>query len=768
MARQLLFLAVSATFGVSAHSFFSVRLLIVFLIFLCFIYYSSAGEGKTLILHVVIMGIFLGSATASEHRNISSYKGTESRFVITFTDQPKIDGNLLKGFIISEQGERLMLRYKVASEQEKEKLNQYLRIGLSCPAEGDLQVPDKHRNENSFDYQRYLLQQNTHWIFKASSISFSKCKKAGNSIVVSIRNLRMKGISYIKKHFPEESSGFVTALIFGDQTDIDEGDLTNYQRLGLVHLLAISGLHVSFLTGMLFYLGIRFGVTRERMMIAILIFLPIYMILSGASPSVMRSCLMAMVFFLLMLFKKRISAGATIGAVYMTLLFFQPLMLYNIGFQLSFAVTFSIIMSSKIFLQYPQKTLQLFIVSSICQLAALPILLFHFYEVSFLGVLLNVLYVPLYSIILLPFSLITLFIHLLLPVLGQPLISLLNFTFLLSNKVADAASNLPLASIPFGKPLFIMMLLLIVAVLGLFLTWEKSFSKCKIWCGIMILLLLFQYNLQKLYPFGEVQVIDVGQGDSILITLPFNRGNYLIDTGGQITFPMEMWEKKRKSYNTADDIIIPLLKSKGIHHLDKLILTHADADHIGSAKELIENFKVKEIVIGGWSEDDYRDKDFVSIARDKRVKVTVVQRGEHWKVGEAEFFVLVPHKKEENKNDSSIVLYTELGGLSWVFTGDMGEEGEKELMDTYPQLRADILKVGHHGSKTSSSKPFLEQLQPKAALISVGKENRYGHPHEQVIEALKEYNIYLFRTDEDGSIIYKYYKSEGTFRKTIP
>lgn len=159
---------------------------------------------------------------------------------------------------------------------------------------------------------------------------------------------------------------------------------------------------------------------------------------------------------------------------------------------------------------------------------------------------LNVLYVPLYSIISLPFSLITLFIHLLLPVLGQPLISLLNFTFLLSNRVADLASNLPLASIPFGKPLFIMMLLLVVAVLGLFLTWEKSFSKCKIWCGIMILLLLFQYNLQKLSPFGEVQVIDVGQGDSILITLPFNRGNYLIDTGGQITFPMEMWKKKAK------------------------------------------------------------------------------------------------------------------------------------------------------------------------------------------------------------------------------
>lgn len=158
---------------------------------------------------------------------------------------------------------------------------------------------------------------------------------------------------------------------------------------------------------------------------------------------------------------------------------FRPNMLYDIGFQLSFAVTFSIIMSSSIFLQYPKKSMQLFILSSICQLAALPILLFHFFEVSLLGVFLNVLYVPLYSIILLPFSLISLFIHLLLPSFGQPLISLLNFTFVLCNKAADAASELPLASIPFGKPPFLMMLLLVISLIGLCLTWEVSFEKVK-------------------------------------------------------------------------------------------------------------------------------------------------------------------------------------------------------------------------------------------------------------------------------------------------
>lgn len=768
MARHLLLLAFSATFGVSAHSFLNVRLLIIIFIFLCFLYFSVGLSVKALSIHLMIMGIFLGAASFSDHRNNTAYHGTESQFIITFTDQPNIDGNSLKGFVGSEKAERLMLRYKINTEQEKEKLGQLLRIGLSCPAEGNLRIPDKNRNENSFDYQRYLFRQGTHWIFNADSISFRDCQEVGNSIVISIRNLRLKGITYIREHFPEESSGFVAALIFGDQTYIDEDDLANYQRLGLVHLLAISGLHVSFLTGVLFYLGIRVGITRERMMVAILIFLPVYMILSGASPSVVRSCLMAMLFFLLLLFKKRISAGAAIGSVYMALLFFQPNMLYDIGFQLSFAVTFSIIMSSSIFLRYPKKTMQLFIISSICQMAALPILLFHFFEVSFLGVFLNVLYVPLYSIILLPFSLITLFIHLLLPSLGQLLITILNFTFILCNKVADAASELPLASIAFGKPPFIMMALLVISLLGLYLTWDESFEKSKIWCGILIVLLLLQYNLQRFSPFVEVQMIDVGQGDSILIILPFNRGNYLIDTGGQITFPIETWAKKRKKFNTADDIIIPLLKSKGIHQLDKLILTHPDADHMGSAGELIENFKVGEIVIGGWSEDHYRNLDFVSMARDKKMKMTVLKRGDHWVVDGAQFSVLSPYEKEDNKNDSSIVLHSEIGGLSWIFTGDMGEEGERELLSTFPQLQADILKVGHHGSKTSSSTLFLEQLQPKAALISVGKENRYGHPHGDVIGNLERNGIKVFRTDEDGSIIYKYYKRRGTFRKTLP
>ncbi|WP_285765407.1 DNA internalization-related competence protein ComEC/Rec2 [Peribacillus sp. SI8-4] len=772
MERFLLLLAVSATFGVAAHSFSGITLLFVITIFLCFLYHRLGLSVKALGLHLVMMVLFFGAASFSDYRNQTSYQGTESSFTITFTitftDQPSIDGHSLKGFIASEKGERFMLRYKIDSEQEKKKLDKLLRIGLSCPARGSLVTPDKQRNENGFDYQRYLKRKGAHWILKADYISFQECLEGGSSVVPSIRNLRMKGIAYIGENFPKESSGFVTALIFGDQAYIDEDDLTNYQRLGLVHLLAISGLHVSFLTGMLFYAGIRIGMTRERMITVLLIFLPVYMVLSGGSPSVIRSCLMAILFFFLLLFKHRVSAASTIGLVYLALLLFQPDMLYDIGFQLSFAVTFSILMSSGIFLRYPQKTLQLFIISFICQLSALPILLFHFYEASFLGVLLNVAYVPLYSTILLPFSLISLISHVFFPALGEHLITLLNFTFILCNKTADAASSLPLASIVFGKPHFFLIALLVASLLGLFLSWDESNNKSKWWGGMLTVLLLFQYNIQKLSPVGEVHIIDVGQGDSILIILPFNRGNYLIDTGGQITFPIEPWEEKRKKFNTADNIIIPLLKSKGIHHLDKLILTHADADHAGSAKELIEHFKVKEVIIGGGNEEQFREMDFVSVARNQKVQMKVTNRGDRWIAGGAAFFVLHPHGMEANKNDSSIVLYAKLGGLSWLFTGDLEENGEQELMTAFPRLQADVLKIGHHGSKTSSSASFLLQLQPKAALISAGKDNRYGHPHKSVLVNLETNRTRVFRTDEDGSIIYKYDKRKGTFHTTIP
>ncbi len=769
MTKHILFLAVSATLGVTANSFFQFKLLLFILLFFVFLYVRFNGNSKTLFVHFMTLMLFYAAAYSSDNWHETVYTGKEKSVQITFIEQPIVDGNLLKAEVRTEQKEKLQLQYKISTEEEKNNLEKNLPIGLTCLANGSLNEPESSRNENSFNYQQYLKQQNIHWILKAENIKWSHCMTTNSSVVTKLKNFRQQGIAYINENFPPTSSGFVTALLLGDQTYIDEVVLTNYQRLGIVHLLAISGLHVSFLTGMLFFVGIRLGVTRERMMVILLIFLPVYAILSGAAPSVLRACCMAMLFITLLLWKKRMSAIMTIGIVYLVFLFIQPNMLSNIGFQLSFAVTFAIMMSLLIFQKYTQKTLQLLIISVVCQLAALPILLYHFYEVSVLGILLNVLYVPLYSSVLLPFSILALLTHLVLPPIGNILIIGLDKTFQLCNGLATIFSSLPLASISFGKPMDIILFILIVVIIGLMIKWESTtLRESKMWLYTLLFTLLFQYHIQKFNPYGEIIFIDVGQGDAILIKLPLNQGNYLIDTGGNVIFPTEEWKKRRKVFNTGEDVIIPLLKSKGIHHIDKLIFTHADADHTGSAAEIIQNFKVKEVVIGKESEEFYREKESIQSALSKKIPISKVTKGNRWNVGDAAFYILHPYQKSEDANESSIIIFAEIGGLTWLFTGDANESVEREVIKSFPKLRVDILKAGHHGSKTSTSQFFLEQIQPKIAVISVGKDNRYGHPHQQVLEAMEKYGTSVLRTDLKGAVSYKYRKKSGTFRTELP
>lgn len=769
MAKHILLLAVSATFGVAANSSFQIKLFLFILLFFCFLFYRFNGNGNLLLLHLIILLLFFSVAYLSNRIHETVYSGDEKNFLVTFDKPPNIDGNLLKAVVNTDKNEALQLRYMISTEAEKNNLEKNLSIGLSCPINGSLTKPETNRNENSFNYQQYLYHQHIHWVLKADSISWSHCRINRSSIIDRLQNIRKQAILFIHQHFPSESSGFVTALLFGDQTYIDEETLTTYQRLGIVHLLAISGLHVSFLTGLIFYFGIRAGITRERMMVVILFFLPFYAILSGGSPSVVRACCMAMLYFLLLFLKKRVSAITSIGVVYLFLLLIQPNVVYNIGFQLSFGVTLAMMLSLKIVQAYSQKILQLLIISVVCQLAALLILLYHFYEVSILGVFLNILYVPLYSILFLPFSIVALFMYLFFPPLGEGILVLLDKAFRLCNELANIVSSLPYASICFGKPLDVVILLLMMVIFGLFMKWEStSFKKSKYWIYALVFILFFQYHAQKLNPFGEIIFIDVGQGDSILIKLPFNRGNYLIDTGGSIVFPTEEWKKRRKAFTTGEDIILPLLKSKGIHQLDKLILTHPDADHTGSALEILQHIKVKEMVIGSKNEEFFQGKGIIQGAIEGSIPISTVEKGESWQVDNAKFFILNPFRKEKEVNESSIVILAQIGGLTWLFTGDAGESTEKELINTYPTLRVDVLKAGHHGSKSSSSQLFLEAIEPKATVLSVGKDNRYGHPHQQILKSFQDLNIKIFRTDLDGAVTYRYRKEVGTFHTELP
>lgn len=238
-------------------------------------------------------------------------------------------------------------------------------------------------------------------------------------------------------------------------------------------------------------------------------------------------------------------------------------------------------------------------------------------------------------------------------------------------------------------------------------------------------------------------MIDVGQGDSILISLKKNKGNILIDTGGIMN----------SSYSLATGTLIPYFKSVGIKKIDYLILSHGDYDHSGEAINLINNFKVDKVI---FNSDSYNDleKSITSVLDKKNIKY---YKGlEEIDIDDIKLYFLNTDIYD-NENDNSSVLYTNIDGTKLLFMGDAGTIKEKDILKDYEILNIDILKVGHHGSNTSSSIEFINSINPKYSLISVGKNNRYGHPKEKVLETLSNSKIY--RTDINGAIQIKLNKN---------
>lgn len=223
--------------------------------------------------------------------------------------------------------------------------------------------------------------------------------------------IRQKGLKFLEDHVPKHSVGIVQALIFGDRELIDPDTLRDYQMLGIIHLLAISGLHVQTLLACLFWCLLRAGVTRETARILLLCFLPIYACLTGAAPSVLRACLMAGIYLVMTSLPKEMKqpSAVVLSATFLLLLAIHPLYLFDIGFQLSFAVTFFILLSTRILSKAKSSVMQLFLISFIAQLASLPVLLYHFHQFSLLSVPLNMIFVPLYTTVVMPLSLLFLF-----------------------------------------------------------------------------------------------------------------------------------------------------------------------------------------------------------------------------------------------------------------------------------------------------------------------------------------------------------------------
>ncbi|MGE7463220.1 DNA internalization-related competence protein ComEC/Rec2 [Alkalihalobacillus sp. NPDC127517] len=709
---------------------------------------------KALLLALLIFLLFFLRGEIAEKTNVSSFEEGHLTAQGIIKGIPRVNGDSISFQVKVENGERFQVSGILAHEHEQRIWNQ-LRPGDRCTLNGKIESPNKASNFFQFNYERYLYQQSIHWLYQINP-SQSTCESDRGTWLDQFNNWRMGRIHSIQETYHESTSGLIVALTYGDRYFIDQDVLSAYEKLGVIHLLAVSGMHVGMLTAFLFYLFIRLGLTKERAMELLMFVLPFYAIFAGAAPPVIRASSMSFVVLLCLRLKTKVHPLFGIAIVSFLFLMINPYALLQLGFQLSFLISFSLLISApSIRTMYPSYIKQMMSVTLIAQLITLPLILYHFYEWNVISLPLNLIYIPFITMVALPSSFLASVFDLFLP-------SVLNLPYYLLEAIVPPVhhtlmyiNRLSLGSYNPGKPTGWQISMMYLVILYVLYIWEIQRKQWMVRSLISILIVLLTMKLTPyLKPVATVTMLDVGQGDSYVIELPRRKGIIVIDTGGVIRFSNEPWQKRKNQFDTGKDVVVPYLKAKGISSIDQLILTHGDHDHIGGAERILGQMTVKELLYGSGPVTKDGEKEMLRSFFDEGTKISLVEAGNTWSYGDNTFVVLspFPDEREEDINERSIVIAASIEGVTWLFTGDLGEKGELRLLEHYPNLQVDILKAGHHGSLTSSSEPLLDHIKPSIVLISVGRNNRHGHPHPEIISRFEARRMRIYRTDLDGAV----------------
>ncbi|MBF2675284.1 DNA internalization-related competence protein ComEC/Rec2 [Listeria marthii] len=703
-------------------------------------------KSKMILLFILIYLLIYSFLFIVEKSNTSSFTATEFSGNCQIIDNLKVDGDSFQAISRCKK-EKFQLSYKITTEEEQQQLKN-LQYGQFISVSANIETPQVNRNQNQFNYQEHLKRQRIHYVLQASSLSISD--EVSPSILMRIQNIRLQTITHLTENISPKINPYFLALITGEKNGFSPEMYETYQQMGVVHLLAISGLHVNLLVGAIYFLLLKFGITRERAVLCLLIFLPFYIILTGANPPVIRAATMTALLLLSEKYATKWSSFSVICLSFVLFFLLQPYVIYEVGFQLSYAVSFGIILSSRQILTRQQNIFtKSLAISFVSTMMSSVVMMYHFYSFSWVGIFFNLLYVPIFTIIILPGCISVFLLSMCSPVLSAIPESVLTFLIQFIESFTNVLAKIPRQTIVTGRPNTIILVLIIGTILLFFYQWQKKKFPIGIFIFFCLLCYISSFNFS-----GKVSFVDVGQGDSILIQLPYNKGNYLIDTGGQLPFEKEDWAKKRKPFTIGESTLAPVLKSKGISSLDKVIITHSDADHMEGLDDLAKNISIKELIFAQGAENKAIMKEALDAM--PQVKLTIILAGANWQVGENRFECLYPTQAGVGGNDDSIVLKVILDNKVWLFTGDLEANGEQKLLDQ--PVKADILKVGHHGSKTSTSKEFIQQVQPTFAIISCGVKNRFGHPHAETLKTLEAAETTILRTDLQGEIIYTFGK----------
>ena len=600
-------------------------------------------------------------------------------------------------------------KYYVDNNEKVKEFKDNYSFGDKIYIEGEISVPNNNTIPNNFNYKDYLYHKYIYYIIKIDKI---KIISKNDNIFLNIKNSIYKRIDTIKYN------DYLYAFILGKSYYIDSEVLNNYKINGITHLFALSGLHVSMFSSIILFILKKIKLNEKLSYFITSLFLIFFAFIASFTPSIVRSVLFFILSSINNVYYLYIKPKYLLYIVFSILIFINPFYIYDTGFILSFCISFFILLfneKNKI----NNNLLSILVISILSTLSSLPIIINMSYEINILGFINNLFFIPYVTYIVFPLSIIVVFI--------SKLSFILNFLIIIMEYISKVSSNILNVKLIFPK----MSLFLIIIYYVLLILIVKKINLKKIFI-IYLSFLYFRCNFDK---NNYVYFIDVGQGDSALIVTKNNK-SILIDTGGKVG----------SNYSLMKSNVIPFFKSIGIRKLDYLFITHGDYDHAGYGIDLVNNFNVK---------NRFTNKGKYNLL-EKKLNIKSFNNS-YIKIDNVEIYSL-NSKHYNNENSDSLVLLVIIDNYKLLFMGDASINTEKDIMNNYDIGDVFILKVGHHGSKTSSSEEFINSVNPKYSIISVGKNNKFGHPNKEVLDNLSNSKIY--RTDIDGSIMFKIKKDK--------
>ena len=783
----------------------SIALLSIVLVIVCIIMYAITSDVRKCVIYVCIsvVGIMQIHILENNYNGISSKipeevtikalitsNANEKEYKYTYTvTVSEINGKKL------EKSIQLMLNIK------KNKIKKDApKFGNIVEITGTYEEPNTARNYKGFDYRQYLKSRNIYGTIdceKYEIIATNKINVASNIVNYVQNNIKENMFNILD----EEQSALCVGILIGDREKISDITEDNFKKSNLTHMLAVSGSHITYIIVAL--TTILSKTNRKFSLIITIFFLLFFTVLTGFTASVLRASIMGIITLLASILHRKSDTINNLGISSIIILIYNPYLLVDAGFLLSYAGTIGIILFSKkisngiriivnkinpnllnieqnnnskiFFVKSIIEKIILYVISSLsltlsANIVIIPIMAYMFSTISFTFWISNILAGPVMEVVTI-FGFIVYFISIIFPILAQFLGIALNLLLTVLLKIAEISSKIPGASIYIKTPSIYMCVIyyLIIYILFNMQAIKQIIRKKAIFRlyaikakkqrkNILVIAILFTILVNSIIYVTDKNIkiyfVDVGQGDCTLIQTS-GRKNVLIDGGGS----------EFGSFDVGKSTLLPYLLDRGITKIDYMMISHFDSDHIGGLFYIMENLRVDNIIISKQGESSENLKKFIEILQSNirgsknKTNIILVKKGDNIKIDNSSYFeILFPEEELINDNilnNNSIVAKFVSNNFKMLFTGDIEEIAENRLCELYKstnKLQADIIKVAHHGSKTSSTLNFLELVKPKIALIGVGENNNFGHPNDAVLKRIKDLGAHIYRTDQMGEI----------------